>query len=198
MLKKFIFITLFLATNLLAQQSNGQRAAFGLNVNGDDLEVEGKISLATRTRNLRYRNFFVDANFISSNDNTLMGFGLYVENSPIGYSHLKFGIGLRSIFAEMDKDDSYIAVPITMFARARMYIGGLPQSHIKVKFSYAPDPLSFSDASSYTEYRIEADIQAIDNVEIYLGYRGIDTNYKRTEDDIEFNSAVYFGFRFVF
>ena len=49
MLKKLIFITLFLATNLLAQQSHGQRAAFGLNVNGDDLEVEG-ISLAKGTR----------------------------------------------------------------------------------------------------------------------------------------------------
>ncbi len=198
MLKKFIFITLFLATNIFAQPSNGERAAFGLNVNGDDLEVEGKISLATRTRDLRYRNFFLDANFISSMDNTLYGFGIYVENSPIGYSHLKFGIGLRSIFSKIDKSDSYIAVPITIFARARMYIGGLPQSHIKVKFSYAPDPLSFSDASSYTEYRIEADIQAIDNVEIYMGYRGIDTNYKRTEEDTEFNNAAYFGFRFVF
>ncbi len=198
MLKKFIFITLFLATNILAQQSNGERAAFGLNVNGDDLEVAGKISLATRTRNLRYRNFFIDGNFISSQGNTLYGFGLYVENSPIGYSHLKFGIGLRSIFSKIDQGDSYIAVPITVFARARMYIGGLPQSHVQVKFSYAPDPLSFSDASSYMEYRIEGDIQAIDNVEIYVGYRGIDTNYKRTEDDVEFNSALYAGFRFVF
>ena len=79
-----------------------------------------------------------------------------------------------------------------------MYIGGLPQSHIKVKFSYAPDPLAFSDASSYLEYRLEADIQAIDNVEIYIGYRGIDTNYRKSENDINFNSAAYFGFRFVF
>jgi hypothetical protein len=193
MLKKILITTLLCALPAIA----AERASFGLNINNEDLEVEGRMSLANRTNRLEYRNFFIDANFINGEDDTLTGVGFYVENSPRGYSNLKFGVGLRSIFSKNDAlDKTFVAIPITISGKARMYLGNLPKSALGIKLAYAPEPLTFSDGSSYLEYRIEADMQVIDNIDIYLGYRNIDTDYDTA--DVNFNSSMYVGFKFIF
>jgi hypothetical protein len=194
MIKKLLIITLLFTSSIYAA---GDKGTFGLNINSDDLEVEGRVSLATRTRTLEYRNFYLDANFINGEDDNLYGVGFYVENSPHGYSNLTFDIGLRSIFSGNDAtDETFVAIPIYVAAKARMYLGNLPKSALGFKLSYAPNPLSFSDAKSYLEYRIEVDMQLIDNINVYAGYRNIDTEYD--SDDVNFNSAGYAGFKFVF
>ena len=194
MIKKLLIITLLFTSSIYAVSEKG---SFGLNINSDDLEVEGRVSLSTRTRTLEYRNFYIDGNFINGEDDNLYGLGFYVENAPHGYSNLTFGIGLRSIFSGNDKlDETFVALPITVAAKARMYLGNLPKSALGFKLSYAPEPLSFSDAKSYFEYRIEVDMQLIDNIGIYVGYRDISTDYDG--GDINFNSAGYGGFKFVF
>ena len=193
MLKKLLLTALLCTMPALA----GERASFGLNINNEDLEVEGRMSLASRTSRLEYRNFFIDANFINGEDDTLTGVGFYVENSPQGHSNLKFAVGLRSIFSKNDAlDKTFVAIPIVVSAKARMYLGNLPKSALGVKFAYAPEPLTFSDGSNYLEYRIEADMQIIENIDIYAGYRNIDTDYKAA--DVNFNSSLYLGFRFIF
>jgi hypothetical protein len=194
MIKKLLIITLLLTSSIYAA---GDKGSFGLNINSDDLEVEGRVSLSTRTRTLEYRNFYIDGNFINGEDDNLYGVGFYVENSPRGYSNITFDIGIRSIFSSNDKlDETFVALPIIVGAKARMYLGNLPKSALGFKLAYAPDPLSFSDAKSYFEYRIEVDMQLIENIDIYAGYRDIDTEYK--SKDITFNSAGYAGFRFIF
>jgi hypothetical protein len=194
MIKNILLFTFLLSTLAFAR---GDRSSFGLNINSDDLEVEGRISLATRNRSIEFRNFYIDGNFINGEDDNLYGLGFYVENSPHGYSNLTFDIGLRSVFSSNDMlDQNFVAIPITVAAKARMYLGNLPKSSLGFKLAYAPDPLSFSDAKSYFEYRIEADMQVIDNINVYIGYRNIDTEYKA--EDITFNSAGYVGFKFVF
>jgi hypothetical protein len=193
MMKKLLIISLLGATSLFG----AEKASFGLNINSDDLEVEGRVSMATRTRSLEYRNFFFDGNFIKGDEDNLYGVGFYVENSPLGYPNLKFGIGLRSIFSGNDKlDKDFVAIPVQVSAKARMYLGNLPKSNLGVRFAYAPSPLTFSDADSYLEYRIEADMQIIQNIDIYIGYRNIETNYDNA--DVDFNSAGYIGFKFLF
>jgi len=194
MIKK-ILITTLLCT--LPAFAGHEQASFGLNINNEDLEVEGRMSLASRTSRLEYRNFFLDANFINGKDDTLTGVGFYVENSPHGYSNLEFGVGLRTVFSKNDVlDKSFIAVPITVSGKARMYLGNLPKSALGIKIAYAPTPLTFSDGESYLEYRLEADMQIIDNIKIYAGYRSIDTDYKVA--DVNFNSGAYVGFKFIF
>ncbi len=193
-MKKILITTLLCTVPAFAGH---EQASFGLNINSDDLEVEGRISLASRTSRLEYRNFFIDANFINGKDDTLTGIGFYVENSPQGYSNIEFGVGLRSMFSKNDAlDKTFVAIPITVSAKARMYLRGLPKSALGVKLAYAPAPLTFSDGDSYFEYRIEADMQIIDNIDIYAGYRNIDTDYK--VKDVNFNSAAYVGFKFLF
>jgi len=192
-MKKLLITTLFLTFPAFA----GETASFGLNINSEVLEIEGRMSLASRTDRLEYRNFYIDANFINGEEDTLYGLGFYVENSPRGYSNLTFGIGLRSIFSGNDKlDKSFIALPIQVAAKARMYLGTLPKSALGVKFVYAPEPLSFSDGTAYLEYRIEADMQIIDNIDIYAGYRNISMDYDKI--DVNFDSGAYVGFKFIF
>ncbi len=194
MIKKILITTLLFTLPVLAGQ---EKASFGLNINSEDLEVEGSMSLSSRTSRLEYRNFFIDANFINAKDDTLTGIGFYVENSPRGYSNLEFGVGLKSIFSKNDAlDKTFVAIPITVSGKARMYLGNLPKSALGIKLAYAPSPLTFSDGESYLEYRIEADMQVIDNIDIYAGYRKIDTDYK--VKDISFNSGAYVGFKFLF
>ncbi len=194
MRKKIALTALLIALPALAGK---EQASFGLNINNEDLEVEGRMSLASRTSRLEYRNFFIDANFINGKDDTLTGVGFYVENSPQGHSNIEFGVGLKSIFSKNDTlDKTFVAIPITVSAKARMYLRNLPKSSLGVKLAYAPAPLTFSDGDSYLEYRIEADMQIIDNIDIYAGYRNIDTDYKIK--DVNFNAAGYVGFKFLF
>lgn len=193
MLKKLLIITLFLTISSFA----GERASFGLNINNEDLEVEGRMSLASQTSRLEYRNFFIDANFVNDNDDTLYGAGFYVENSPQGYPNLKFAIGLRSVFSQNDTlNKDFVAIPITVSGKARMYFPNLPKSELGVKLAYAPNPLTFADGDSYLEYRVEADMQVIENIAVYVGYRGIETDYDVA--DVTFNSSAYVGFKFIF
>ncbi len=188
-MKNLVLLLLIINLNIFAMD----KASFGLNINTDDLEVEGRTSLAFTTNDPVYRNFYVDANFINADD-TLFGFGLFVENSPINYQNIAFSIGLRTIFTENGKD-SFTAIPIILGAKARMYLGNLPKSNLGVKFAYAPSPLTFQDADSYFEYRVEVDMSIIENINIYLGYRSIDTNYEKR--DVSYNDSLYIGFKFV-
>jgi len=188
-MKKLILLLLIINLNIFAMD----KASFGLNINTDDLEVEGRTSLAFTTNDPVYRNFYVDANFINADD-TLFGFGLFVENSPINYQNIAFSIGLRTIFTD-NGNDSFTAIPIMLGAKARMYLGNLPKSNLGVKFAYAPSPLTFQDADSYFEYRVEVDMSIIENVNIYVGYRNIDTNYANR--DVNYNDSMYVGFKFV-
>jgi len=193
MMKKLLIMALLFTLPAVA----AERASFGLNINSEDLEVEGRMSLASKTSRLEYRNFYLDANFINGEDDTLYGAGFYVENSPQGHSNLKFGVGLKSVFSHNDAlDKSFVAIPITVSGKARMYFPNLPKSALGIKLAYAPTPLTFSDGDTYFEYRIEAQMQVIENIEVYAGYRNIDTNFK--EADVTFNSGAYVGFRFVF
>ena len=194
MIKKILLTALLFTLPIFAGQ---EQASFGLNINSEDLEVEGRLSLAGKTSRLEYQKFFIDANFINTEDDTLTGVGFYVENTPHGHSNVEFGIGLKSIFSKNDTlDKSFIAVPITVSAKARVYLQNLPKSALGVKIAYAPNPLTFSDGESYLEYRLEAEMQIIDNIKIYTGYRNINTNYK--VKNITLNSGAYVGFKFLF
>ncbi len=188
-MKKIALLLLLINLNIFAID----KASLGLNINPNDLEVEGRSTLAFANDDPTFRNFYINGNFINS-DETLFGLGFFVENAPTNYQNISFAIGLRTIFSDY-KNDSFVAIPIMVGAKARMYLGDLPKSHLGFKFAYAPSPLTFQDASSYTEYRIEVDMSIIDNVNLYLGYRSIDTNYKKI--DLSYNSSAYLGFKFV-
>jgi hypothetical protein len=202
MLKKMLVALLLLTLHLSAYE----RGSIGLNINNEDLEIEGRTSLANRVNDLRYRDFYIDMNYINGDD-SLYGLGFYVENSPMGSKDLLFDIGLRSVFT-----DSFAAIPIMMGAKIRMYLTNMPPATLGIKLLFAPEPLTFSDGKDYFEGRIETTMQLLQNVEVYLGYRRIETNYSESEDSgwnsyssssdnghkDPYNNSLYGGFRFIF
>ena len=194
MMKKVFLAILCSITPLLADFNH---ASVGMNITTADLEIEGKLPIGSKLRRVAFQNFFLDGNFINTKHNTLSALGVHVENNPRGHSNILLGFGIRGLYSKDDTiNKTFVAFPISMLMQARMYFSNLPKSALSMKFAYAPSPLTFSDAKTYLEYRIEADMLIIDNVDLYVGFRNIDTNYK--VQDIRFNSKAYAGARFVF
>ncbi len=189
-MKKLVFLTLLCSIHLFAFQ----RFAFGLNVNTDVVEFEAKANIAPLTSDPVFRNFYADFNLINDND-TIFGAGVYVENVFYNYHPLMFQVGVKSIFTDY-QDDDFLALPILFGFKHKIYSGNIPMGTLGAKIVYAPSPLCFQDADEYLEYRIEATIQIIENVEIYAGYRNIDTNYEIQE--VNYSDSGYLGFRFIF
>jgi hypothetical protein len=190
MLKKISFASLVLATTLFGFE----KGSLGLNINQDDVEFEGRASVSFITDSPVYSNFFVNGNFINA-DEKLYGLGLSVENSPINYQNIVFNIGLRSVFSEHSGSD-FSAMPISIGAKAQLFFGDLPTTYIGAKAAYAPSALSFQDADEYKEYRFEIDSKIIPNINIYAGYRNIDTDYKSNKT-YNLSDSYYAGFKFV-
>jgi len=189
MLKKISLASLILVTSLMSFE----KGSFGLNINSDDVEFEGRAAISFLTDSPVYSNFFVDGNFLSSEEN-LFGLGISVENSPINYQNLVFNIGLRGVFSDHEGED-FAAMPIMVGVKAQLFLGDLPTTYLGAKMSYAPNALSFQDADEYKEYRIEIDSKIIPNVNVYAGYRNVDTDYNSQVYNL--NDSVYAGFKFV-
>ncbi len=190
-MKKLFFIFLLLATQLFAIQ----RFGFGLNVNTNAVEFEAKANMSPfLSDDPIYRNFYADFNLISDND-TLVGLGLYVDNTFYSYQPLSFQVGIRTIFTSYSDNDMF-ALPILFGFKHKIYMGNLPVGSLGAKILYAPSPLSFQDAKKYLQWNIEAAMQIIENVEIYAGYRNIDTDYESIQ--LKYNDSGYLGFRFIF
>ncbi len=189
MLKKISFISLLLATSLFSFE----RASMGVNINNDDVEFEGRSSIEYFTDIPEYRNFFVDMNYINANE-SLFGLGISSENSPINYQNLLFSVGLRGVFASKG-GENFTAIPLSFGAKTRLGFNGLPETYLGIKANFAPSVLSFQDADKYKEYRVELDANVIPNVNVYVGARRIDTDYK--SGAYRLDNKAYAGFKFV-
>ena len=188
MLKKTSLVSLILVTSLFSFE----KGSLGLNINKDDVEFEGRTSVSLLTGTPVYSNFFIDGNYINAKEN-LYGVGFSVENSPINYQNLVFNIGLRGVFSDHN-GEKFAATPISLGAKAQLFLGNLPATYIGAKYAYAPSALTYKDAKQYNEYRFEVDSKIIPNVNVYAGYRNIDTDYNSQK--YKFNDSVYAGFKF--
>ena len=189
MLKKISLVSLLVATSLFSFE----RASIGININNDDVEIEGRSSIEYFTDIPEYRNFFIEGNYLNAKKN-LYGLGISAENSPINYQNLLFSIGLKGVHSSKGAD-SFSALPITFGAKARLGFDSLPETYIGVKADYAPSVLTFQEGDNYGNYRVELDTNVIPNVNVYVGARRVNTNYK--SGDFKLDSKAYAGFKFV-
>ncbi len=189
MLKKISLVSLLLATSLFSFE----RASLGININNDDVELEARGSLEYFTDVPEYRNFFIEGNFLNAKKN-LYGLGISAENSPINYQNLLFSIGLKGVHSSYAAD-SFTALPITIGAKVKLGLDMIPDTYIGVRAEYAPSVLSFQDADNYSDVRAEIDANIIPNVNVYIGARRVNTNYKNY--DFKLDNKAYAGFKFV-
>ena len=184
---KKLCITSLLTFGLLHAQSN-----IGLNINDEDLEVSASIDLNALTYYSDSTSYTLDASYLHTDGDDLITLGVNAESSFQGVEGLALGLGIKSVFA-----DNFIAVPL--FAKAKYTLPfnySIPTTSVATSLAYAPSVLTFRDGESYTEFRVEADMEIITNVHLFTGYRNIDTEYDTY--DKTFNNSFYGGMKLSF
>jgi len=194
MFKKIAFTALCTSALLLAE------SGVGININDEDLEIEGIID----SRNLAVLQtsstiFQADLNFLNINsDRKLFGAGFGATNKLEGVEGVELTFGAKYVWAEMG-DESVNALPLMAkihydFPPLRFNI---PPVSLEAKALYAPTALSLGDSEKYSEFRLSADIEMIENVKIYAGYRNIHAGYKDMENDL-FDNSFYGGLKITY
>lgn len=194
MFKKIAFTTFFTSALLLAE------SGVGININEKDLEVEGLID----SRNLAALQtsstiFQGDFNFLNvNNDHKLLGAGLGATNKFEGAEGVELTFGAKFMWAEVE-DESFTGLPLMVKIRYSfpplMY--SIPPVAVEAKALYAPAALAFGDSENYSEYRISADIEMIENVKLYAGYRNIHAGYKDYGNYL-FNNSFFGGLKITY
>lgn len=185
-LKRLFSASLFSLGLLHAQSS------IGLNINSDDLEVAASIDLNALTYYSDSTSYTLDASYLHTDGDNLTTLGVSAQNTFQGVEGLALGLGIKSVFT-----DNFIAVPL--FAKAKYTLPfnySIPTTFIATSLAYAPSVLTFRDGESYTEFRVEADMEIITNVHLFTGYRNIDTEYDTY--DKTFNNSFYGGMKLSF
>jgi len=195
MFKKIVMTTLFTSTLLLAE------SGVGININEQDLEIEGILD----SRNLAALQttstiFQADFNFLNNNEDTkLAGAGIGATNKLEGVEGVELTFGAKIIWAEVGKNDDFTALPFMAKVRYSLppLMYNIPPVAFEGKLLYAPKALAFGDSESYNEFRVSADIEMIENVRVYAGYRNIHTEYKGIGNDL-FNTSFYGGLKMIY
>ena len=193
MFKKTIITTLLSSAILLAE------SGVGININDKDVEVEGTVDsrnlAALQTTSTIYQ---ADFNFLNADKEKLLGAGIFATNKIEGLVGVEMGFGAKLIWAEVG-DSDFTSLPLMVQLRYTLppLMYSIPPVALEAKGLYAPSVLSYGDSEDYSEIRLSADMEMIENVKVYAGYRNIHTSYKGVSRDL-FNTGFYAGLKFTY
>ena len=182
-----------------------------ININEKDLEFGLGLDVGQYNRNVEPDTTFMGVKYLkASNDNSNDEFNNFVNTKyflefnflikqEIKNSGLKVGLGVKTNFSAID-GATFMSVPLGLDVSYELPLKNFIPIEIGGEAYYAPQSLSFSDASSFVEYRAGIRIEVIERGSILVGYRNIDTNYERNsiKYDVTYNNSGYFGFKFEF
>ena len=192
MLKKLL-LSLALSTSLFAMHDAS------VNLNSDDIEVKGNIDLGELNQSDFPDMYFLTLGLVDV-DNTastdpLFSAGFMLRQDLQGIDNLKFGIGFKGTYTKVGSS-KHAAIPINAELAYTLPLDLAIPIVVSGAISYAPSVLSFKDADSYFEGRAEIGLQIIEQGELFVGYRQIDTDFEnRYGGDYEYNDAAYIGFK---
>lgn len=185
-----ILIILIFSSTLIAKDQ------IGFNVNSDSVEVLSHTDVTgyiqTDEDSTKYK---IETNYLNNAYSYIFGAGFSANGDIATVKGLKFGVGAKFVMSD-NKQDSFFAIPLMAKATYQLPIDDIPASYLSATLLYAPSSLSFSNADSYSEVRVEADVDVINNVSIFSGYRSIDTDYK--EYDKNLDQSIYGGLKLSF
>lgn len=184
---KKLFLTSLLSLGILHAQNS-----IALNINSDDLEVQAAVNLNAYADYSDSTTYILDVSYLHTDGDDLLTLGLSGENTFQGLEGLALGFGAKLVFT-----DNFIALPLYGKASYRLpFNDSIPSTSLSTSLAYAPSVLTFSDGESYMEFRLEANMEVIQNIHLFAGYRNIDTEYKRY--DKTFNDSFYGGMKLSF
>ncbi len=184
-LKKTLLSTLLFSLTLHA-------GSIGININSEDVEVQGSANLNSTLGMTGSTTYLFDAQYLHTKHANMTTVGISGENSLEAAQGLTLGFGMKAAFA-----DNFFALPFMAKATFTLpFDSDIPTTSLKAYFAYAPSVLTFIDGESYSEFRTEADMEVISNIHIFAGYRNIDTNYDHK--DYNYNDSFYGGLKLSF
>lgn len=186
---KKLFLTacsVFVLSNTLPAENS-----IGLNFNSDDVEFLFSTDLTSFSDYSSGTLYMLDTNYFhKKEEDGLIGIGISGQNELQGLDGMTLALGIKGVFT-----DHFNALPLTVKATFELPFEG-PTTSLVTSIAYAPSVLSFVDAESYTEFRIEADMEVISNIHLFTGYRNINTEY--VDNDKTFDDKFYVGMRLRF
>lgn len=183
---KIVLGTFMLSGLLLAQNS------ISLNINDEDVELQTSLNLNDLIGYADGTTYTFDANYLHTDGDNLLGLGFSAENELQGVYGLTIGFGLKTVIA-----DDFLAVPFLAKAAYTLPLtDSIPTTKLEMYAAYAPEVLSFSDGSGYSEFRTQIDMEVVSNIHLFTGYRNIDTDY--SSGDHTFNDSFYGGLKLSF
>jgi hypothetical protein len=186
MIKKILLFTL--ATLHLYSNQN----SVGIDINSKDVEVLTSINIHTLSTYSDGTTYMFDASYLNADGDNLLTLGVSAKNMMQGIEDLSLSFGLRAAMAS-----DFLSFPLYAKADYRLpLIDTIPPTYLSASFAYAPSVLSFRDAKSYKELRVEVDMEVISNIHIFTGFRHIGTDYDTYNRT--FNSSLYVGFKLSF
>lgn len=175
-----------------------------ININDKDLEVGAKLDMAQFNDTSEPDIIFIGAKFLHGHEDhsdfERNGIHDYSElnflmQREIETSGLSIGLGLK-----LNHTENFTSMPLGIEALYKLPTGAVTPLYFGAILYYAPEVLTLDDAQNFLEYRLNFDIEVIENGRITLGYRSIDTNYDVGGEThkINYNRSAYVGFKFAF
>jgi len=186
MIRKLLLSTLLLTGFIHAESS------IGVDINSEDVELLGAFNLNSTLGYTGGTSYLIDASYLHNDSNDLFTLGLSGENSLEAAPGLIFGFGFKAAFSE-----DFMAFPLLGKVKYILpFDGDIPTTSLLASFAYAPTVLTFLDGDSYSELRVEGDVEVISNIHVFAGYRNIDTDYETY--DYTLNDSWYGGLKLSF
>ncbi len=192
MLKKIIM------GSLVASSVAFGSGAADININDNTLEVGMEYNLNGSYRLNENSNYLLSASYLrseedsSTNTQTLTTVGLKVMNPYVDDYGFSLGLGIKGVMAD-NSPKTFVAAPLGIFASYMVN----EQIHLDGEYNYAPKVLAFSDGETYKEWKLKANYKVIDNGFVYVGGRGITTEYTGGTE-YTYDRTAFFGFNVQF
>jgi hypothetical protein len=197
MLKKLL-VSLALSVSLFAQHDAS------INLNSDDIEVNGNIDIGELNQSDYPNIYFLTLGFLDVDNkeptDPLLQAGFKLRQDVTGVQGLRFGLGFKGTYTEVGRlNRKHAAIPLGVELAYTLPIDSTIPVIISGSLDYAPSVLSFKDADSYMEKRVELGVQIVEQATIFVGYRKIDTDFEtRNGGDYTYNDTGYIGFKIRF
>lgn len=190
MLKKIILGSLLVISPMLALNKGM------LNISDLDLEVSAAFDVGQFQEDYAVDTYFVGFSFLNTNDGagpSIVSADLLVINDMPELEGSKLGFGMKIVSTEhtgVPIPETFLAIPLGAVLDYSLTEDN--RLFVKSSIFYAPGALSFKDSRSYFEFRSAIEFEAIENVRVFFGIRGIYTGYN-IASNITVNETAYAG-----
>ena len=197
---KSILIGIMAFTAVLFSNNMDNREIY-LNINNSNLEVGFKSSaLDAYMKEGSAARFKYDINYLNGDNLNLIQGSIKNVNKIEKIQGSELGIGIKAIYLN-NSIDEYTFLPLTASYRYNLpsLMFNIPPVSIDSDISYAPNVLSFSEeVEKYFAYSLELNIEPINGVKIYTGYRNADLKYKNKNNKEKLFEEIYGGIKMTF